>query len=77
MATAFQAFGFIGLITSGAGRDVEQVLAIGVVGPALVLGRQPPVLGQQVAEPVGDRGRVADEALRVVHEGVERPGSRR
>lgn len=25
MATAFQAFGFVGLITSGAGRDVEQV----------------------------------------------------
>ena len=25
MATTFQAFGFVGLITSGAGRDVEQV----------------------------------------------------
>jgi len=56
---------------------VEQVLAIGVAGRALVLGREPPVLGQQVAEPVGDGGRVADKALRVVHEGVERLGSRR
>lgn len=28
MATAFKAFGFVGLITSGAGRDVEQVRAL-------------------------------------------------
>ncbi len=30
MATTFQAFGFVGLITSGAGRDIEQVRRLGL-----------------------------------------------
>ena len=54
------------------GGDVEEVLAVGVAGAALVLGREPAVEREQRLEPLGDRVGVVDQPLGVAGEGGER-----
>ena len=56
--------------------DVQQVLAIGVRARRLVLRRQPAVLAQQGAQPLGHRLRVVDERVRRAGELGEGIGDR-
>ena len=53
------------------GRDVQHVLAVGVLAGTPVLGGEPVVLREQRAQALGDRVRVVGEHLRVGDEGRE------
>jgi hypothetical protein len=51
---------------------VQQVLAIPVAAPELVLRGKPAVRGEQWPEPLGNRGGIVDQPLGIVEEGGER-----